>query len=142
MSIRTTALAVQKVLMEDYATNEAPDLTPFMEAASSLVDDVISCAANKGKSLSASKLELLERWLSAHFYQQSDKGYSSKSTAGASASFQGQTAMRLESTQYGQMAMVLDSSGCLFNINSNAVVQGFWLGKTSGEQLDYDDRNP
>lgn len=142
---RTTAGAVQKILLGDYGKGrdgKLPSLDPFIEAASSLVDDVVECATEKGVTLSTAKRELLERWLAAHFYQQSDKGYSGRSTERSSGQFHGQWGMRLENTNYGQTAMTLDPSGCLAEINSSTPQADlFWGGTTDTNALDYDERN-
>lgn len=139
---RTDAAAVQAILLNDYDADESPSLTPFIETASAVVDDVAACATAKAVTLGDTRLELIERWLAAHYYQQSDQGYASNSTEGASASFHGQTAMYLESTKYGQTAVRLDKSGCLAAIagGERKVASGAWLGKTRAEQLDYEDR--
>jgi len=131
--------------MDDYGprlSGDNPDLDPFIETASSIVDDVVECATAKGKTLTAAKLELIERWLAAHFYAVSDKPYTSRSTVDASGSFAGQTAMYFESTLYGQHAMRLDPSGCLDAIGGKERKRagGSWLGKNPSSQIDYEDR--
>jgi hypothetical protein len=113
---RTTAALVQGVLLADYDTLTNPDLTGFIAAASAVVDRVVTLAAQKGVTLSAGvnyEQELIERWLAAHFYTRSDQAYRSKSTGGASASFQGSTAMSLDASYYGQTAVNIDYSGAL-----------------------------
>lgn len=142
---RTTDVLVKKVLApgRDYDTVNNPSLQPFIEAASSVVDDVVTCATRKGKTLTSTKLELIERWLAAHLYQMSDEGYTSRSTMSASGSFQGQTGMYLEATMYGQTAITLDPTGCLVAIAKGArpTARAFWAGKRPSEQTDYDARD-
>lgn len=147
---RTSSSAVQAILRPgsqggDYDDLNSPSLTPFIEAASSIVDDVVACVARKGlTAFSSAKLELIERWVAAHSYVMSDQTYASRSTAGASASFHGQTGMYLEATKYGQMAMSLDSSGCLAAVTSGSqrkTASLRWGGKRPSEQTDYADRN-
>ena len=58
-------------------------------------------------------LQQIECFLSAHFYTHKDKQYQQKMTGRASAAFQGQTAMNLSSSDYGQTAMFLDVTGRL-----------------------------
>lgn len=141
MAVRTTSPLVQGVLIGDYGNGA--DLTPFMLSASVTVDRVVLGATAKGITLSSTELELIERWLAAHYYAVSDRPYKSKSTAGASASFDGNTVMYLEATLYGQTAMRLDRSGVLDNIGGpvRKVAGGFWLGKKEGDAKSYDDRN-
>jgi hypothetical protein len=140
---RTTSSAVQGVLLRDYDSRDNPSLTPFIDTASSVVDDVALCAVNKGTPLSDAKLELIERWLSAHCYAMNDQPYAEKKTMQASAVFQGRTGMYLEATKYGQMAVSLDPTGCLSAIASGSRKKASiaWLGLPESEQTPYRDRN-
>lgn len=142
---RTTSAAVILLLSpgRDYHTITAPDLTPFIDTAAAVVDDVLECAEEKEIDISAARAELIERWLAAHFYKSSDQAYASKSTADASASYQGQTAMYLEGTKYGQTAVTLDPSGCLAAIAGaeRASASLFWGGLEDSDKLDWDERN-
>jgi hypothetical protein len=141
---RTTSAAVQGVLMDDYgkkADGSFPSLDPFISSANVVVTRVATCAVAKSKTLTAAELELIERWLAAHFYAVSDKPYTSKSTQGASASFNGQTAMALDATLYGQQAKVIDYSGCLESISKRQMAALTWLGKAPSDQVDYADRD-
>lgn len=138
---RTTSSAVQGVLLRDYDTANSPSLTPFIDSASTIVDRVAACAAVKGKTLSTTELELIERWLAAHSYAMSDQTLSSKVTVDAEAIFHGRTGMYLEATKYGQMALSLDYSGCLNAIGQRKTAGGFWLGRPPSAQTDYDQRD-
>lgn len=133
---RTTASAVESVLAAggDYDEERRPSLMPFIDTAAAITSRVQQCAARKGKALTLEELELVERWLAAHAYAQSDKPYTSKSTEGASASFSGQTGMGLDSTLYGQMALRVDPSGCLAAIDKRQQAGGFWLGRQARDQ--------
>lgn len=139
MSIRTTEAAVKDILGRHYDTNTSPSLTGFIATGSSLVDKVNT--NDTTNLLSDSDLELIERWLSAHFYAQSDQLFSSRSTGKASGSFQGQTGMQLENTIYGQQALILDVTGYLSALQKGGIVGGFWLGKSKPEQQTYRQRN-
>jgi hypothetical protein len=141
---RTTADLVKGVLMDDYGARldgTPPDLSPYIDTASLLVDRVVTCAAGKRLALTAAELELIERWLSAHAYAMVDQPYASKSTGGASGSYQGRTDMMLEATKYGQMALALDWTGCLSAVSKQARAGARWLGKPPRDQLSYDDRS-
>lgn len=130
--------------MDDFGAREdgtTPSLTPFIDTAAAIVDRVEACAILKSKTLTATELELVERWLAAHFYAVSDKPYASRSTSGASGSFHGQTGMYLEATLYGQTAMRVDYSGCLAALNKRATAGAMWLGKPPSEQIAYVDRD-
>jgi hypothetical protein len=138
---RTTAELVKGVLMDDYGTRldgTLPDLAPYVDTASALVDDVAACAAAKNKALSAARLELLERWMAAHYYTKSDRTFASKSTGGASGAY----ITDPETPEpYKSAALDLDTSGCLAAILKRQRAGGSWLGKTASEQLSYDQRN-
>ncbi len=101
----------------------------------------MTCTIGKGTTYTTSKLELLERLLSAHYYQMTDEGYTSRSTSKASGSFKGQFGMSLDRTTYGQAAKDLDTAGCLAELAAANNVGGDWLGKPDSEALSYDDRN-
>lgn len=143
MSVRTDSEAVKGVLVDNYDededTGEGPDLTPFIEAASSVVDDVSACAIAKGKALTSAKLELIERWLSAHFYVMNDPTFRERANLTSKAVFDGSTGMYLEASRFGQMAVTLDSSGCLSAIASGTrkKASAGWLGLPPSEQVPY-----
>lgn len=110
------------------------DLTPFIATASAIVDRAVTGAANKGwvqggVTLSAVEAELIERWLAAHFYVVMDPLYQSKSTQGASGSFQRKTESGFEVTDYGRTACQLDYSGTLRAIGLRQFAGGQWLGQ-------------
>ena len=132
MATRSTSDDVRKVLGKDYDWERMPDLTPMIDSAAALVARVTSVALSaKSISLTAVEQELVMRWLSAHFYQAQDKGYASKSTQGASASFQGQKGQTgLETTEYGKRAILLDYSGVLDAIDKRKIAVGAWGGTT------------
>lgn len=143
---RTTPALVQGILLKDYDTDGAPDLQPFIDAASSIVSNVVSDAlSKKGITIAdtgvGSQAEIIERWLSAHMYCQNDPQYQNNSTAGASAGYTGQTGMGLQNTRYGLTAMRIDWSGVLRNMDQQQRGSGAWLGKTLPEQQSYDERN-
>lgn len=142
--MRTSINAVKAVFrstVEGTDYDGTTDLTPFIETASSIVDDVATCATLKGRPLTDTKLELIERWLSAWAYCMSDRPYSSRSTGGASGSFQGQTAMHFDANYYGQMAISLDSSGCLYSMGKGMEVGITHLGKVPSERIPYEHRS-
>ena len=139
---RTDADMVKAVMLpgKDYDTTAAPSLTRFINMATALTDRVNTCATGRGLTLTTAELLEIETLLAAHFYQASDQGYTSKGTKGASASFHGQTGMRLEGTKYGQAALTLDISGCLGSLGK-ARARGKWLGRAPSDQTAYEDRD-
>jgi hypothetical protein len=141
---RTTIAKVQALLGDDYGVKEdgtSPDLQPFIDTATVITDRVDACATKKRIDLTDAELELIERWVAAHLYTAQDKPYSSRSTAGASGQFQGQTAMGYDSTRYGQEAQRIDYSGCLRNIDKQQRAGMAWLGKPLSSQIPYRNRN-
>lgn len=138
MSLTDTEL-VQGILGSNY--DDCRDLTPFIDGASLIVARVVTCAAAKGITLSSAEQEMLERYLAAHLYGHQNQFLTSKSTGGASGSFQGSYGMHLERTSYGQDAMNLyDPSGCLAAMNKRATAGGFWAGRPPSDQTPYRDR--
>lgn len=129
---RTTAADVQAVLGGNW--DQTTDLTPFIDTASELVDDAISCATTRGVTISATRAELIERWLAAYYYTQMDPLYTSRSTADASGSFRDQ--------DYSKAAISLDSSGCLKALlNGTRSATAIWLGKRPSVQTPYYQRD-
>jgi len=138
---RTTAAAVRDVLLRDYDSIDCPRLQPFVDKASIMTDDVLTCSTRKGSPYSTAKLEMIERFLAAHAYAMSDRTYKSRSTLRASGTFNGQTGMYLEATPYGQEAKELDNLGCLEAVGKTKTVGAVWLGRRPSQQTDVDDRS-
>lgn len=131
MAVRTTAGAVQKILGRDWDGETVLD--PYIETASAVVDRVTACATAKSITLSSSLLELIERWMAAHYYTVMDPIYKSKNTEGAGASFNDRS--------YKEVAVELDYTGCLNAILSKQRASVAWLGKPKSAQIDYVDRD-
>lgn len=136
MAVRTSASAVEAVLVADYKAGTS--LTPFIAAASSIVDRL--AALDTGGVLTTAQCELIERWLAAHCYCMSDRLLASRSTGKSSGSFMGQFGKRLESTTYGQTALMMDWTGRLATIG-RPMARMDWLGKAVSDQTDYEDRD-
>lgn len=137
---RTTDDAVKKVLMRDYDARKRPDLAPFVETASGMVDDLVTYANdNELTTPGGTRLELIERWLAAWAYSMADRPFSSRSTDGASGSFVGQTGMGIKANAYGQTAANLDPTGYLNSLDK-AAVGGSWLGTANRDRRDWIDR--
>ena len=138
MALRATDSDVRDVADLDAAIN----LLPFMRAASRIVDYVVT--QDTAGLLSTGLLKDIETFVAAHFAVcNRDKQYTSKSTGGASGAFQGQYAMRFESTDPGQTAMMLDLTGTLKRLTKpdSGKVQVMWLGKAPSDQINYVDRD-
>jgi hypothetical protein len=130
---RTTPAKVEGILNRDYDYVNRPDLAPYIETANDLVTRTVTAASTNGLTISTTTAELIERWLAADCYVRSDSTHSSRSNAGASASF------TRKGDEYRKMAVALDPSGILLTLLTEGKqrVDIFWLGK----QIPYQDRN-
>jgi hypothetical protein len=123
---RTTSIAVSAIIEADVNIS----LDPFIEAANSLVTDICS-----DSSYTAAKLELIERWLAAHFYAVRDPRSAEEAAGSVRQRFQYKVDLNLAVTTYGQQAMILDTDGNLAALNKqitdgrgNMTFGVSWLG--------------
>lgn len=133
---RTTVQLVKALLLDNYGAlrdRTLPSLQPFIDTATVIIDRVATCAVSRGKTLTTTELELIERWLACHYYTKSDPLYTSRSTEGASGSF--------VQRSFLDGATDLDFSGCLKAIMSGRKARVSWGGKSVKEQVDYYTRN-
>ncbi len=104
--------------VKEIITTDVVDIDPFIISANSLVTSELS-----GEGLGTVRLKEIERWLSAHFLVHSG----SDSTPGQIVEQSvGETRVRysegqasfgnLDSTRYGKMAMLLDTTGKLASL--------------------------
>lgn len=127
MSYRTTEALVRGIIETD--DTNIPDLTPFIAASNELVTECCS-----DSSYDATRLEMIERWLAAHFYAIRDPRAASEKAGSVSANYQYKVDLNLAVTTYGQMAMILDTAGSLAALNIRTakglkkVVALTWLG--------------
>lgn len=116
MAIRTTAAAVKKIIeTDDNFIKEDTDLDPFIEIASSVVDNVLE--ANETYTYTPEMLELIERWLSAHYYCALDPRSQEEEVGQSEFVYQGEAGMYFEHTTYGQFALSADPYGLLSRHN-------------------------
>lgn len=131
MALRTTDVAVQGII----ETNVNISLTPFIEAANALVTEI--CA--DVETYDDTRLELIERWLAAHFYAIREPRRLSDRAAVVSKQIESSVDLGFDVTRYGQMAMRLDTNGGLSALNKQAKGGGkmtasvVWLGTSSDE---------
>lgn len=138
-TLRTNDALVKEVLGDNYDSRSK--LGQFILMANLLVSRVATCAAAKGLPLTTEELKVLETWVAASNYCASDAMYMQRSTSSASGSFQRTTGKGLDGNEYGQMALRLDTSGCLASMNSAQRAEIGWLGLRDSEQTDYRDRS-
>jgi hypothetical protein len=106
---RTTETLVSGIIEVDASIS----LTPFIEIASEIVTDV--CAP---LGYADTRLEQIERWLSAHLYTVRDPRVTSESAGGVSASYQHSEGLGFNTSSYGQTAMRLDTLGGLASLDN------------------------
>lgn len=108
--MRTTDTLVKELFEEDITAS----LLPYITAANALVTRV--CVTADSEYTSAD-LELIERWLAAHFYTIRANRTTSESAGGVSESKSLSVEVGLGSSMYGQTAMTLDTEGGLAALN-------------------------
>lgn len=128
---RTTSKAVRSILDPDVP--EDTDFSPFIQSANVIVDRLRVAAINKGIALTTKELTLIEMWLAAYYTCAREPQYRSKSTIGASGSW--------EVKDYLEMAKSLDPSGTLAALMEHRKATITWLGKARSKQTPYDQRN-
>ena len=134
MAVRTTSVAVGLIIEVDASIS----LTSFIEAANALVMEVCST-----DDYDATRLELIERWLSAHFYAIREARPTNERAGSVGASYQSKVDLGFDVTHYGQMAMRLDTAGGLAALNAEAKKGGSrtatvtWAGKDATNKEDY-----
>lgn len=115
MAVRTTAAEV-KQLIDGCDTSDAI-VTVLITAASAVVDKVFENDSTIGDTL----LEEIERWYTAHMLASSLWRTTSEEKVGdASLKYTGKWGVKLESTPYGQMVLVLDVTGKMGNAGKQA----------------------
>lgn len=135
MSWRVKAEDVRDIIDDDNDIN----ISPFVATANLLTTRLSE--KDTESVLSAAMLLEIEKYLSAHFYEHRDPLAAEKQTGKASAAFQGKFGMGLESTKYGQTAIMLDETGWLKKSSKGTRQQSIgWLGKPSDDWIDYEDR--
>jgi hypothetical protein len=108
MAVRTTPALVAGIIEADATIG----LDPFIFTASELVTEVCAIAG-----YTVERLELIERWLSAHFYAIRDPRTTNEKAGSVGATYESKVDLNLALTRYGQQAMVLDTKGGLAQLN-------------------------
>lgn len=125
--MRTTAALVKTIIEVD--ENISSDLVPFITVANELVTE---CCADAGYT--DARLELIERWLAAHFYSVRDPRAKTESAGSVGATYFGEVGKNLSLTFHGQQAMLLDTEGGLAALNASIAAGGkrtvgvTWIG--------------
>ena len=109
MAPRVTDLEVFEII-----TTTLTDIDVFINTANMLVNGYLSDA-----SLTDEVLKEIERYLSAHVLSVNDQRVKSEKVDVLSTTYTGTFGMGLNMTQYGQMTILLDTSGTLGRIAKN-----------------------
>jgi hypothetical protein len=111
MAVRVTASDVLEIMEVDPAVT---DLSPFIIAANAVIN-------NNCTDITEADATIVERWLSAHFVTVRDMRAASEGAGSVSVSYQYKTDLALNASMYGQMAMILDTTGGLSAWNKSIV---------------------
>lgn len=136
---RTTAAQVKAIIETDSSIIVADaDLDPFILVANELVTELCTGTAGPTPAYTGTRLELIERWLAAHFYCVRDPRSTSES-AGVSVNYENKVDLGLSLSRYGQQAKLLDTAGGLATLDeqtkkgTNRRVSVSWLGSPPSE---------
>lgn len=89
------------------------DVDIHIQSATTLVDSLLSDAGH-----TAAHLETITAWVASHFYVVSDPRFLQQKSEENFETYQrGELGRALESTNYGQQAMILDTTGILARYN-------------------------
>lgn len=113
---RTTSEAVAGIIEVD----ESISIAPFIETASVLVTDCCTGTAGPATPYSDERLELIERWLAAHFYAVRDRRPAFEQAGPVSAKYENFVDAGLASTMYGTQVMLIDTNGGLAVLSKQA----------------------
>ena len=139
MALRVTPAEVAQIYVYDTAIIDA-EANVFITAANLLVNIVNTT----GGITAAATLKEIERWLSAHFICIRDPQASSEKAGSVGQSLQNKVDLHFNQTRYGQMALLLDTSGTLAALQAQAEGKGVLtasltsLGPVSDEDADID----
>jgi len=131
---RTNATNVKAIIEVDSSIVPADsDLDPFINTANELVTELCTGTQGPSTAYSVTRLELIERWLAAHFYAIRDPRAKSERAGSVGVSYQEKVDLNFAVTTYGQQAMMLDTNGALARLNKGKGVgiQILWLGSTT-----------
>jgi len=120
MTVRTSKTNVEAIIELD--PEVVPDdaaLLPFITIANELVTE--SCTGDNAPSTAYTdeRLELIERWLTAHFYTNRDPRAANEKIGPIGNAFQSKVDLGFDTSHYGQSAIRLDTNGGLAKLNND-----------------------
>jgi len=128
---RTNATNIKAIIEVDTTIIAADsDLDPFISTANELVTEICTGTNAPDPVYSATRLELIERWLAAHFYAIRDPRAKSEKAGSVGVSYRGKTDLNLSLTHYGQQAMMIDTNGGLARLDKGKGITAsvLWAG--------------
>ena len=114
---RTTPSAVADIFHQDADLDSNTDLQPFIAVATAFVDDIEAADA----SVSDDRLATVEQLVAAHLACLRYPRLSKKEIGPMAETREGESAMGLNATSYGQQAIALDPTGTLATVNAPSV---------------------
>lgn len=130
---RTTLAQVATIIELDAGIiPDEASLEPYIAVANELVTE--ACVTNGPTTpYSDVRLELIERWLTAHMYTVRDPRVTNERAGAVGVTYQSYVGLGFDTSHYGQTAMRLDTNGGLTDINSEAKTRKprigvAWLG--------------
>ena len=131
---RTTVANIKKIIEVDLTIIAVDaDMDAFIDVANELVTEMCTGTNGPSTAYTVARLELIERWLSAHFYAIRDPRVKSEKAGPVGVNYQEKVDLNLKLTHYGQQAMMLDTNGGLRSLDQNKAyqVQVLWLGTST-----------
>ena len=131
---RTTRAQVGQIIKLD--PEIIPDdaaMEPFITIANELVTERCTGDAGPTTAYNDERLELIERWLTAHFYTHRDPRATGEKAGSVGVTFQSKVGLGFDTSHYGQAAMRFDTNGSLAKLNNDmkkgkSVASLTWLG--------------
>jgi hypothetical protein len=136
---RTTKAQVEAIIeLDSQIVPDESALAAFITVANELVTECCTGTVGPAIAYTDARLELIERWLAAHFYTNRDPRLVSERAGSVSADYQSVVGLGFETSHYGQTAMRLDTNGGLARLNTtmktgSSRIGVTWLGSTPDE---------
>lgn len=139
---RTTKADVATIIeLDDSIIPDDAAMLPFITIANELVTELCTGTTNGPTTAYTDvRLELIERYLTAHFYTNRDPRSESEKAGSVGASYQSKVDLGFDTSHYGQTAMRLDTNGQLARVNKDMKNGGVpkarvsWLGYPCTQQ--------
>lgn len=141
--MRTTRANIAAIIeLDDSIVPDDAAMLPFITIANELVTEFCT-GTTYGPTTAYSdvRLELIERWLAAHFYTNRDPRAVSEAAGSVNSSYQSRVDLGFDTSHYGQTAMRLDTNGSLARENElmkkgKPRLTVAWLGTNPQKTLD------